>query len=300
MASQAAAKNLAYAGAKLNGTNPVAIFVGGTSGVGQGMAEAFNRHTKGNSHIVLVGRNRDAAEKIIENMKSVAGGSATGSYEFVQCDISLMSNVKKTAAEIVQKYPKINFLLIPAGVMGAAATRTSEGLDKTAAVHYYGRWTFIHGLLPSLRAARDAKEEAKVMPVYGPGESGGGADTMVTYNDLMCEEYGLRNPGIVFAHGAPGAVRTGILKASDSPILNAMHYILPLMRPFTVSQDECGEFLWKGLYNTTTTKGSGTIPGVYRIDSKGNDLGMAKYFGSPEERKALWKRTCEVVGVNDP
>ncbi|KAJ6467045.1 hypothetical protein DFH09DRAFT_929905, partial [Mycena vulgaris] len=40
---------------------PVAIFVGGKSGIGQGMAEAFARHTKGNAHIVLVGRNRAAA-----------------------------------------------------------------------------------------------------------------------------------------------------------------------------------------------------------------------------------------------
>jgi NADP-dependent 3-hydroxy acid dehydrogenase YdfG len=70
MASLAASKNLVSA-AKL--TNPVAVFVGGTSGIGQGMAEAFNRHTKGNSRIVLVGRNRDAAEKIISKMKSVSG-----------------------------------------------------------------------------------------------------------------------------------------------------------------------------------------------------------------------------------
>ncbi|KAJ7919642.1 hypothetical protein B0H13DRAFT_1533882, partial [Mycena leptocephala] len=36
---------------------PVALFV-----IGQGMVEALTRHTKGNIHIVLVGRNRTAAE----------------------------------------------------------------------------------------------------------------------------------------------------------------------------------------------------------------------------------------------
>jgi short-subunit dehydrogenase involved in D-alanine esterification of teichoic acids len=54
--------------------NFVAVFVGGTSGVGQGLAEAFNRHTKGNSHIVLVGRNHKAAENIISRMKSDVAG----------------------------------------------------------------------------------------------------------------------------------------------------------------------------------------------------------------------------------
>lgn len=67
-----ASKNLASA-AKY--TKPVAVFVGGTSGIGQGMAEAFNRHTKGNADIVLVGRNRSAAEEIISKMKTVNANS---------------------------------------------------------------------------------------------------------------------------------------------------------------------------------------------------------------------------------
>ncbi|KAF8723948.1 hypothetical protein AX14_008971 [Amanita brunnescens Koide BX004] len=44
---------------------PVAIFVGGTSGIGRSMAEAFARYTKGNAHIVLIGRNQAAAESIL-------------------------------------------------------------------------------------------------------------------------------------------------------------------------------------------------------------------------------------------
>ncbi|KAJ7762932.1 hypothetical protein B0H16DRAFT_1268746, partial [Mycena metata] len=36
---------------------PVAVFAGGTSGVGQGMVEALARQTKGRAHIVLIGRN---------------------------------------------------------------------------------------------------------------------------------------------------------------------------------------------------------------------------------------------------
>jgi hypothetical protein len=35
-------------------TVPVGVFVGGTSGIGQGMAEAFAKHTNGNSHIMYV------------------------------------------------------------------------------------------------------------------------------------------------------------------------------------------------------------------------------------------------------
>jgi NADP-dependent 3-hydroxy acid dehydrogenase YdfG len=62
--------------------NLVAVFVGGTSGVGQGMAEVFNRHTKGNSHIVLVGRNRDAAERVISNMKAAVAQESRYVFKF--------------------------------------------------------------------------------------------------------------------------------------------------------------------------------------------------------------------------
>ncbi|TFY75294.1 hypothetical protein EWM64_g8716 [Hericium alpestre] len=304
MASQAATKNLASA-AKLAG-NPVAVFVGGTSGIGQGMAEAFNRHTKGNSHIVLVGRNRVAAEGIIERMKAASPESRTGSYEFVPCDVSLMSDVHKSSAEIFSRHPKVNFLVLTAGFMSTTRDTTPEGLDKKLAVQYYGRWSFINGLLPSLRAARDAGEDAKVFSVYSAGHGGdidindlglkkstssSIASEGSTYNDLMCDEFALRNPGIVFAHADPGAVRTNLLKSSDSFLLRAGNMIMPLFSALTVSQDEAGERLWSGLYRVGPKAGSGEIPGSWRLASKGEDVGLKNYFGKPEYRKALWEHT---------
>ncbi|KAF8999435.1 hypothetical protein BDQ17DRAFT_1328318 [Cyathus striatus] len=277
-----AAKNIASA-ATLKSANPVAIFVGGTSGVGQGMAEAFNQHTKGNP---------------ISSWLAAADEESSGSYNFVPCDISLTAEAKRTAAELTNKYPKVNFLVITAGVLGATKSTTTEGLDKQSAVHYYGRWSFIHELLPSLRAAQEAKEDAKVMSVYGPGQGRG--DMAVNSNDMMCEEYALRNPGVVFAHAHPGNVRTNVLKKSDSKVMNAMSHVMPLFTPFTVSQEECAEYLWSGLYRVTPEGSSGDIPGAYRITSKGEDLGMKHYYGSPEQRKTVWKETTDATKTDDP
>ena len=41
------------------GYPPVAVFVGGTSGIGQAMAEGFARYTKGNARIILVDVNEN-------------------------------------------------------------------------------------------------------------------------------------------------------------------------------------------------------------------------------------------------
>ena len=51
-------------------TIPVALFVGGTSGIGQGAVEAFAKYTNGNAHVIICGRNRqgervDSANEVI-------------------------------------------------------------------------------------------------------------------------------------------------------------------------------------------------------------------------------------------
>ena len=43
---------------------PVGVFVGGTSGIGQGITEAFARWRDGNAHIIIVGRNEAAAKEM--------------------------------------------------------------------------------------------------------------------------------------------------------------------------------------------------------------------------------------------
>jgi hypothetical protein len=179
---------------------PVAIFVGGTSGIGQGMAEAFARHTKGNAHIVLVGRNRAAAEAILATFPKPTAPGAT--HEFVECDITLMKNVHRVANELLTRIPTINFLVLTPGVMTMnGRNETEEGIDRKLAVHYYGRWRFIRDLLPAVEAAKKAGQDAKVMSVLAAGMGGAidledlglkksfsisnAAMAAPTYNDIM-------------------------------------------------------------------------------------------------------------------
>jgi hypothetical protein len=180
---------------------PVAVFVGGTSGIGKAMVERFARFTKGNSSIIIVGRNRAAAETIFASLPSAAGTSAR---EFIQCDASLMSNVHTTSQEILSRYNKINYLILTPGILSLKGRDdTSEGIDKKLAVHYYARWRFIYDLLPSLERAKEAGEEAKTVSVLAAGKGGeidvddlglkksfslsNAAMAAPTYTDLMLE-----------------------------------------------------------------------------------------------------------------
>ena len=52
---------------------PVAVFIGGTSGVGEGMAHVFAKYTKSNASIVIVGRNKEAGEQILSELEKPTG-----------------------------------------------------------------------------------------------------------------------------------------------------------------------------------------------------------------------------------
>ncbi|KAF8063237.1 hypothetical protein FPV67DRAFT_1672267 [Lyophyllum atratum] len=284
---------------------PVALFIGGTSGIGQGLAEAFAQHTKGNAHIVLIGRNRAAAEAIIAQFPKPTDG-AKYTHEFVQCDATLMKNVESVTRELLTRIPKINFLVMSPGIMSTKGRdETEEGIDMKLAVHYYARWKFINNLLPALQKAKEAGEDSKVLSVLAAGKGGNidlndlglkktfsilnAALAAPTYNDLMMQEFSAKNPALTFVHSHPGYVRTSLMSSSDSTLFRAASSLLGLPSPFSLSYSDSGEYMLHGLLNSRD--------GFSRVGSRGEDIGMKRYFGSEEARKKLWEHTVRATEV---
>lgn len=193
------ASNASYKPAYL----PVAIFLGGTSGIGRATAEAFARHTNGVAHIILIGRNAAAAESILASFPKPTPGSTSlpWKHEFVGCDASLVRNAHATATTLAARtdLPRVHFLVLTAGYVSIGGREdTEEGLDRKLVLKYYSRWAFIEGLLPALQRAREAGEPAGVMTVLGAGRGSqldldnlglkeGYTGEGGTYTDLMIE-----------------------------------------------------------------------------------------------------------------
>jgi len=289
---------------------PVAVFIGGTSGVGEGMARAFAKYTNGNASIVIVGRNKEAGERILSELEKPTSGSEDKVVRlFVQCDVSLMRNVVATAQRLRSVLSKINYLVISTGFLDIAnRTETKEGLEYRLSVTYYSRWLFLRELGTLLDVAVSKNGERGVaMSILAPGfASEINADdwelrkdystlktmySAATYNDLMVESFAERYPSIPFVHVHPGMVRTPIFGRSPSVMVKMAGLIVfTLARPFTISTEESAEWMWWTLLGIEGKRGS------FRADPHGRELGKAeKYYGGEEKRKGLFEHTESAI-----
>ncbi|CAA7261277.1 unnamed protein product [Cyclocybe aegerita] len=282
---------------------PVMVITGATSGIGQAIAQLFANNQHGRAHIVLVGRNRAAAEKIIASLPTTSSPAEDTpeqdqlpttetpkpqpSYEFMSCDMSLMKNVHDLARDLSTRLPHINFLVHSAGVFGFGGRQeTPEGIDVKLASRYYARCALTNDLLPLLKKAKDERQPASVLSILGAGEGPekidlgdlglkknySGAKAMmqsVAYNDLMVAELAKREPSIAFTHMYPGFVDTGMFSFSN-PILKFIVFLFrPVLRLMLTTPQDCAEYVLHALLDADK--------GMYRRNSSGDDIGTAKF-----------------------
>ncbi len=91
----------------------VAVFVGGTSGIGEYTLKALAAHST-NSRVYLVGRAQDAADRIIKECQEL---SPSSHFEFIKADISLLNVVDEVCDRIKSKETAINILFQSQGTL---------------------------------------------------------------------------------------------------------------------------------------------------------------------------------------
>jgi hypothetical protein len=78
------------------------------------------------------------------------------------------------------------------------------------------------------------------------------------------------------------------MSSADSAFLRVISTAtLWLAYPWSVSAQEAGRKMLDGILNAKD--------GFIRIGSKGEDIGVKRWFGTEEERKKLWEHTREEV-----
>ncbi|PWY90197.1 hypothetical protein BO70DRAFT_330493 [Aspergillus heteromorphus CBS 117.55] len=247
----------------------VAVFIGGTSGIGhytlRALATAEANGGKG-FRAYIVGRNAKAAEEIIAECRGIYPDAQ---IKFVKADdISLIQAVDQACAEIIQSEekqsqdPRIDYLMLSqGGSIFLPRKDTKEGLDVTMSLMYYSRMRAITKLLPLLLKST---LPAKVVSVYAAGYEAKLYPDDLSLRDLSHYSYSQARSHMIYMHTLfleklaeqhqgklslmhifPGLVLGPGFQRPDLPLWFRRvwrWFFVPILGPLlTVSPTECGD-----------------------------------------------------------
>ncbi|KAI0886186.1 NAD(P)-binding protein [Annulohypoxylon maeteangense] len=250
-----------------------AVVTGGTAGIGKATVRAIattfasrgsRDERRGFLRVHIVGRNREAAGKIIAECEAACPG---GIFRFHGGDLSLLKEVDRICSEIIEierreadAPAKIDFLVCCQGVLSLTPEESNEGLDKYFSLYYYSRMRLMDRFLPLLTASPNGGHVVSVfnssvqasvvlddLTLRSPRNQAlrGRFAHWVGMTNIFMEELVRRNPGrLSLCHYHPGFVPTDIAKNSNLPwyLKFLVTYIAtPLLWPFLVPFEECGQ-----------------------------------------------------------
>jgi NAD(P)-dependent dehydrogenase (short-subunit alcohol dehydrogenase family) len=144
----------------------IALVTGGTDGIGKAIARVLAQAGIG---VVVVGSN---AEKGAAAVRELRQSSGNDHVEFLQADLSLIRNVDVLAAKVSERWPRLHYLVLCAGIVRGQYTVTSEGIETNFAINYLSRFALIERLLANLAAQALADQSAKILVISGAAQDG--------------------------------------------------------------------------------------------------------------------------------
>lgn len=241
-------------------TSRVAVFVGGTSGIGQHTIRALVASDI-TVKIYLVGR-KSSEQRMLAFIQELNAINPKAEIIWTEGDITLLAETKRICQVIKSVETRIDILFMTAGYAPfGGREETSEGLEIVQSLAYYSRMLFIVHLLPLLRES----EAPRVVSVLGggleratsidlddldlkkPGNFGAiKAQTQYTaLNSVAMERLANDNPDITFIHSWPGWVATGNVKRgydANSAMGWFVYLVLePLIRMFAIRNEDSGQ-----------------------------------------------------------
>jgi NAD(P)-dependent dehydrogenase (short-subunit alcohol dehydrogenase family) len=128
-------------------TNKLVLVTGATNGIGRHVALEL---AKLGAHVVIVGRNPEKTAGVLEALKAESGSH---SIEALIADLSSIAEVRRLAAEVLARWPKVDVLLNNAGAVNMKREVTIDGLELTFATNHLTYQLLATLLLPALERA---------------------------------------------------------------------------------------------------------------------------------------------------
>ena len=115
------------------------VITGGTSGIGEVAAVTLARM---GARIVLIARDKIRADATLARLREYAPGTAHTAHF---ADLLRLAEIKRVAAQVAEREPRIDVLINNAGALFATRRLTEDGLECTFALNHMAYFVVTEG-----------------------------------------------------------------------------------------------------------------------------------------------------------
>ena len=127
------------------------LITGASDGIGYAAARELARM---GARVVIVGRNAAKTDAAVQRIIAESGNPAV---ERLLADLSSQREVRRVAAEALERLPRLDVLLNNAGAIFLSNRRSTDGLEMTFALNHIGYFLLTTLLLDRLRESAPAR-----------------------------------------------------------------------------------------------------------------------------------------------
>lgn len=131
--------------------NKTILITGATDGIGK--AEAVELAETG-ARILVHGRNAQRAQFAVDSIRKASGSPAV---EPVVADFASVKQVRQLAADIINRYKRLDVLINNAGVLSNERVMTEDGFELTFQVNHLAHVLLTHLLLGLLKSSAPSR-----------------------------------------------------------------------------------------------------------------------------------------------
>jgi retinol dehydrogenase 12 len=278
----------------------VCVITGGTDGIGK--AAAYALAVQG-ARLLIHGRDPDKGARAVAELKARSGNQ---NIELLQADFGSLAEVRRLAAAVMQRTPRVDVLVNNAGSIFVKRALSKDGYEKTFAVNHLAPFLLTHLLLDTLKSsgparivttASNAHRNAKIVfddlqttHKYSPmGAYGTSKLANILFTRALAKR--LQGTAVTATCVHPGFVRTNFGANNEHDVSALIKRIYLFIARFARSPEKGAETV---VYLAASPQVQGESGGYY-FDCKLIPPTAAAQDDAAAER--LWQVSAQLVGI---
>jgi NAD(P)-dependent dehydrogenase (short-subunit alcohol dehydrogenase family) len=129
----------------------IVLVTGATGGIGLATAHGIARQ---GATVVIAGRDLARTRAAVEQIKKESGNPRV---DFLVADLSVMSDIRRLAAEFQERYAQLHVLVNNVGAIFINGQVSSEGIEMTLALNHLGPYLLTRSLYNLLKASTPSR-----------------------------------------------------------------------------------------------------------------------------------------------